>query len=202
MESIECGIIGRTRDNPGPRCYEAILPLRCLLLKQHRPEEWQYFASFESHINQLKSVPGDWAQTQANVVEQIRSGWSLADLFPPEEVEMVEGILYINTLEMPAEGSSVNHRHRLKLEIILLNMFVLFQDSSLPSGRAFYPLTSFASHDCVNNTFRTRGSREEEMGEESSLSPARAGNYQLPGFQTGDVVETRAKVDIKGIMPV
>ena len=56
----------------------------------------------------LKSCPfHDWSKTHLNVIEQIRSAWGLAEEFTEEEVERVEGILYINTLEVPTEGKLV-----------------------------------------------------------------------------------------------
>ena len=47
-------------------------------------------------------------------------------------VAETEGIVYINSLELPPD------------------------DDSTTSGRSFCPLTSYCSHDCANNTFRTR----------------------------------------------
>lgn len=36
----------------------------------------------------------------------------------------------------------------------MLNWFLVPDESS--AGKALFPITSFASHDCLNNAFRTR----------------------------------------------
>ena len=56
-------------------------------------------------------------------------GWRYSER---DLVEEVEGIVYINSLELPPD------------------------DEATASGRSFCPLTSYCSHDCANNTFRTR----------------------------------------------
>ena len=61
-----------------------------------------------------------------------KHGWRYSER---DLVEEVEGIVYINSLELPSD------------------------DESTASGRSFCPLTSYCSHDCANNTFRTRFSR-------------------------------------------
>ena len=85
-------------------------------------------------------------------MQQIREKWNQSQ-FSEEEIFRVEGILDVNTLELVNFDSE--------------------DQSGVTTPRAFYPITSFASHDCVNNTFRT--------------------------LQDGCLLQTRAKMDIKGI---
>ena len=51
----ECQIISQhvNRDEEGKILVDAILPLRCLLMKNLEEEKWNYFRSFQSHIQVL-----------------------------------------------------------------------------------------------------------------------------------------------------
>lgn len=52
-------------------------------------------------IQEYKSTP-EWSKIVTNVVEQIRLDWG-QDQFSVEEVERVEGILFVNGLELPVQ---------------------------------------------------------------------------------------------------
>ncbi len=86
-----------------------------------------------------------WNANKVNIVNQIRDKWQMKEIFGEEEIERIEGILDVNTLEI---GTN-------------------------PNARGFYPITSFASHDCINNTIRSLNS-------------------------TSGALQTRAKIDIAG----
>ena len=96
-------------------------------------------------------------------------------------VEEVEGIGYINSLELPPD------------------------DDSTASGRSFCPLTSYCSHHCANNTFRTR-SYSSYFNEISCIvgSNPESPLIKSNGFRRFDerlgavVQETRAKFNIAG----
>ena len=67
-------------------------------------------------------------------------------------------------------------KNTLILSLSLITLFLYVKEnkeekSEVTTPRAFYPITSFASHDCVNNTFRT--------------------------LKNG-LLQTRAKIDMKG----
>ena len=90
---------------------------------------------------------GDSRESQecALLVETIRESWGQQE-YSEQLIRRVDGILDINTVEHRVEGG--------------------------PSGRAFLPITSLASHDCRSNSVKDKVS--------------------VPGW-----VVTRAKVDIK-----
>jgi len=140
---------------------DLILPLRLLLLKDGKREDYDYLNTFDAHLEvqvdndshlthflqSLKADP-DWETTRENVV------FPLSSIFSIDEVEKSEGLLFVNGMAMPCSNESGENDG---------------------GGRAFLPLTSYCSHDCVNNTFRTRV--KDEKGRV--------------------ILETRAKMDIK-----
>ena len=87
-----------------------------------------------------------WASDMKNVMEQIIVRWQ-QDYSSTEELARIEGILDVNTIEFfpfatlaAAESTVANDR-----------------DQTRGSGaRGFFPITSFASHSCVNNAFHRR----------------------------------------------
>jgi hypothetical protein len=66
------------------RDYGAIGPLRAMLLKLHRPQDWQRFISLEHHNEERKALPV-WKDDE-KVVETIRENWNLGELFTAEEI--------------------------------------------------------------------------------------------------------------------
>ena len=93
-------------------------------------------------------------------------------------MEEVEGIVYINSLELPPD------------------------DDSTASGRSFCPLTSYCSHHCANNTFRTRSYFAEIsciVGPNPERPLINSNDFRRFDERLGVVVqETRAKFDIVG----
>ena len=93
-------------------------------------------------------------------------------------VDEVEGIVYINSLELPPD------------------------DDSTASGRSFCPLTSYCSHHCANNTFRTRSYFAEIsciVGSNPESPLIKSNGFRRFDERLGAVVqETRAKFDIAG----
>ena len=89
-----------------------------------------------------------WASDMKNVMEQIIVRWQ-QDYSSTEELARIEGILDVNTIEFfpfatsaLAAGESTVANDR---------------DQTRGSGaRGFFPITSFASHSCVNNAFHRR----------------------------------------------
>ena len=128
----ECGILAENLPIFEDKLdYQAILPLRCLLAK-NKSSKWEYLQMFEDHIQDRK-LTSIWISDRQKIVQQIREKWKQNE-FEEDEIFRVEGIIDINTLEL------------LEPE---------FEHSEVSTPRAFYPLTSFCSHSCVNNTFRT-----------------------------------------------
>ena len=145
QKSIECPIIAQNLPKFDEKLdYQAIMPLRCLLSKNN--PDWNYLQMFEDHVQDRK-LTAIWSSDRKKIVQQIREKWG--QNFSEEEIFRVEGIIDVNTLEL------------LDPE---------FEKSEVSTPRGFYPLTSFCSHNCINNTFRT--------------------------LKDGGILQTRAKTDI------
>ncbi|XP_053610761.1 uncharacterized protein LOC128675395 isoform X4 [Plodia interpunctella] len=70
--------------------YQALMPLRCLLLKKADPEKWRAVSAMESH-NELRKARGDiYPMNERNVVQRIKK-WGLQ--YDSEEIHTVCGIL-------------------------------------------------------------------------------------------------------------
>jgi hypothetical protein len=137
LKMPECPIIAKNlpklADNSGKVDYQAIMPLRCLLMKKTNPQIWEYCQMFQDHCND-RILTQSWEEDKKNIVLQIQKKWNLQSEFSSaEEILRIEGILDVNTLELLTKNPEISKN----------------------TPRAFYPITSFAAHDCVNNTFHT-----------------------------------------------
>lgn len=77
--------------------YQAIMPLRCALLKDEDPEIWSYFQMFTDHCLERKQTK-EWVENDKFIHDQIESGWRFGAL-SRDELRRVEGILDVNTIE-------------------------------------------------------------------------------------------------------
>ncbi|CAG9767203.1 unnamed protein product [Ceutorhynchus assimilis] len=106
--------------------FQALVPLRCLILKTTDPSSYAILMDMESHNGIRKNIPDLWALNQARVVDRIIKDWRLTE-FTPEEIHTICGILEVNAFEI---GQGVNIR-------------------------GLYPTAFLLSHNCVPNTNHT-----------------------------------------------
>ncbi|KAF4518907.1 hypothetical protein B566_EDAN006745, partial [Ephemera danica] len=142
-----------------PELYNAIVPLRCLYLRDKHPDKWKTLMSMEAHNEIRRARPTIWRTNQEYVVQPIREMWSLGDRFSELEIHTVCGILEVNAFEVGPPGRSI---------------------------RALYPRAFLMAHDCVPNTCHTddssgrlkvRASTQIRAGSSVTLSYA----YTLQG---------------------
>lgn len=105
--------------------YEAILPLRCLLLKTTDPTRWSELSQMEAHTEIRKNIKTLWSRNQTMLVDRIRSEWQMKDLFTEEEIHQVLGFIEVNCFEVGQNGAK---------------------------ARALYPNAFLLAHDCRSNT--------------------------------------------------
>ncbi|CAH2044304.1 unnamed protein product, partial [Iphiclides podalirius] len=110
-------------------CYQAITPLRCLLLKKEDPSKWKAISTMEAH-NELRLARGDiWPTNEKHVVQRLKS-WGLK--FENEEIHTVCGILEVNAFEVGGSGAN---------------------------ARALYDKAYLLAHDCTPTTTHTDSER-------------------------------------------
>ncbi|GLV35058.1 SET and MYND domain containing arthropod-specific member 4 [Carabus blaptoides fortunei] len=107
--------------------YNAIVPLRCLLLKTINMEKHRIMMTMEPHNEIRRNIPLVWNNNQINVVNRIIKHWGLTE-YEEEEIHTVCGILEVNAFEIGQHGISI---------------------------RGIYPTAFLLSHDCVPNTTHT-----------------------------------------------
>ncbi|RZB38993.1 msta, isoform B-like [Asbolus verrucosus] len=134
--------------------YNAIVPLRCLLLKESDPQAYADLMKMETHNEIRRNIPELWRGNQESIVNRIIFDWGLKE-YTQEEVHSICGILEVNSFEIGQQGVNI---------------------------RGLYPTAFLMSHDCVPNTnhvdeegsFRltVRASTRIEHGETITLSYA------------------------------
>ncbi|XP_044252452.1 SET domain-containing protein SmydA-8-like [Tribolium madens] len=134
--------------------FNAIVPLRCLLLKETDSWSYQHLMTMETHNEIRRNIPELWQTNQSTVVDRIRRDWGLKE-YSQEEIHSICGILEVNSFEIGQQGVNI---------------------------RGLYPSAFLMSHDCVPNTnhideegtFRltVRASTRIEPGEMITLSYA------------------------------
>lgn len=140
--------------------YEAIAPLRCLLLRQHcggdgGGGDWAAVAGMESHNEVRRGCAALWQRNERVVVQRLRDSWGFAGDFSAEDVHTVCGVLEVNCFEIGQnEGRA----------------------------RALYDVAYLLAHDCSANTshsdapgtyeMRVRVVRDVRAGEAITLSYA------------------------------
>ena len=129
------------------------------------------------------------------------------EYFPCPKEPNIKGGMYYNIRII--EKYWVNHLCNSLITLIInriLSWLILFSDntSATPSKtdnrrynsygcRGFFPVTSFASHSCANNTFHKRKNMNSEL-DEIYL------NHKQEKLEPQEIIlETRAKVDIQEV---
>ncbi|KAK5641885.1 hypothetical protein RI129_010432 [Pyrocoelia pectoralis] len=134
--------------------FNAIVPLRCLLLKQTDPSQYAIIQTMEPHDEIRQAIPEIWDVNQATVVNRIRKDWGLST-YSAEEIHTICGILEVNAFEIGQGGVSL---------------------------RGLYSTAFLMSHNCVPNTnhvdedkeyrLTVRASTEISVGQPITLSYA------------------------------
>jgi hypothetical protein len=78
--------------------YDAIVPLRCLLLKKHAPDKWDVLNTMESHCDIRREIPYIWDNNQTKVVDRIREKWGFKE-YTEKELHTVCGYLEVQTYQ-------------------------------------------------------------------------------------------------------
>ncbi|XP_049876356.1 SET domain-containing protein SmydA-8-like isoform X2 [Pectinophora gossypiella] len=105
--------------------YQALMPLRCLLLKKADPMKWAKVWAMEAH-NEMRRQRGDiYPNNEKHVVQRLKK-WGLE--YDPDEVHTVCGILEVNAFEVGGSGAN---------------------------ARALYDRAYLLAHDCTPSTTHT-----------------------------------------------
>ncbi|XP_022823209.1 protein msta-like isoform X1 [Spodoptera litura] len=109
--------------------YQALMPLRCLLLKTADPVKWTALSAMEAH-NEMRKARGDiWPINEKNVVQRMKK-WGLQ--YEDQEIHTVCGILEVNAFEVGGSGAN---------------------------ARALYDRAYLLAHDCTPTTTHTDSER-------------------------------------------
>lgn len=101
---MECTILQETKsanffnynDLPSIRNnFQAIVPLRCLLLKTSDPSAFATLMDMEHHNSIRRNIPEVWNGNQFNVVNRIINDWGLTE-YNEDEIHTICGILEVN----------------------------------------------------------------------------------------------------------
>lgn len=115
--------------------YEAILPLRCLLLKTTDPQRWDTLNQMEAHTEIRKNIKTLWSRNQTMIVDRIRNEWQMKE-FSEEEIHQVLGYIEVNCFEVGQNGAK---------------------------ARALYPNAFLLAHDCRSNTSHSDEPKTHKM---------------------------------------
>lgn len=115
--------------------YEAITPLRCLLLREYDKENWEKLILMEAHNDIRRKVTALWNRNQEVVVDRLRKTWGLTE-FSEEEIHTVCGILEVNCFEIGQNGAR---------------------------ARALYNEAFLLAHDCSANTSHSDNAATYEL---------------------------------------
>ncbi|XP_039756597.1 SET domain-containing protein SmydA-8-like isoform X1 [Pararge aegeria] len=109
--------------------YQALMPLRCLLLEKADPDKWAALSAMEAH-NSVRRARGDiFPVNDRNVVQRLKK-WGLD--YDDEEIHTVCGILEVNAFEVGGTGAN---------------------------ARALYDAAFLLAHDCTPSTTHTDAER-------------------------------------------
>ncbi|XP_038112332.1 SET domain-containing protein SmydA-8 [Culex quinquefasciatus] len=132
--------------------YEAILALRCLLLKRTAPDRYEKLLEMDAMNERRQQITSLWKRNQETIVQRIRDEWKFEE-FSEAEVHTVCGIIEVNAFQI---GPTEVH------------------------ARALYPEAFYIMHDCTPNTTHTdqpgsheltvRPTRDLKAGEPLTLS--------------------------------
>lgn len=113
--------------------YEAITPLRCLLLKQHDPNgAWLQLLSMEAHNDIRRKVTSLWSRNQEVIVDRLRNLWGFKE-FSDEEIHTVCGVLEVNCFEIGQNGA--------RARALYAEAFLLAHDCSANTSHSDDPVT-------------------------------------------------------------
>lgn len=107
--------------------YDAVLPLRVLLLKKYNPAAYHLVSILMDHNDNLDETT---VEKRNKIVDFIRINCALAKDFDPEEIHHILGILSVNSFVVHDGGED-----EVNTDLIGL-----------------YPWTSIMSHNCTANT--------------------------------------------------
>ena len=109
--------------------YGCIAVLRLLWTRDNRPDQWERLGFLMDHDAERRAELEFWKMFQRNVVQFIRRGLGLGELYSDQEINRAIGILRTNAFQ-------IEHPHLA---------------AQGTSGKAVYPTFSFMSHNCYNN---------------------------------------------------
>lgn len=74
--------------------FQAIVPLRCLLLKASDPSAYATLTDMEHHNGIRRNIPEVWNGNQINVVDRIIKDWRLTE-YNEDEIHTICGVLEV-----------------------------------------------------------------------------------------------------------
>lgn len=77
--------------------FNAIVPLRCLLLKTYDIKKFEIMMTMETHNEIRKNIRDIWLTNQLMIVDKIRNIWGLRE-YSEDEIHSICGILEVNVL--------------------------------------------------------------------------------------------------------
>lgn len=101
--SMECTILQETKSASFFNCkdwsslrnhLQAIVPLRCLLLKASDPTAYATLMDMEHHNAIRRKIPEVWSGNQINVVNRIVNDWGLTE-YNEDEIHTICGVLEV-----------------------------------------------------------------------------------------------------------
>ena len=108
----------RTKLDP-KKLNSAILPLRILVIKATRPDDWARLDRLMDHVEERKTQqPAKWTHVQENVVRFILDGLGLDKVFTDQEVNRAYGLVETNAIQSKTVTSSHN-----KIRYVLGQLF-------------------------------------------------------------------------------
>ncbi|VEN35142.1 unnamed protein product [Callosobruchus maculatus] len=115
----------------------ASFPLRCILLRSHKPETWQQILQLEPHMEERRHSP-IWRRHQITVEHFLRKHKALSDEDTLNElVQRICGVLDVNTFEVRPPNSNL----------------VVITNPEKQCLRGLYLNAALMAHDCNGNTF-------------------------------------------------
>ena len=87
----------------------AILPLRILVIKATRPDDWARLDRLMDHVKDRETQqPAKWTHVQENVVRFILDGLGLNKVFTDQEVNRAYGLVETNAIQSKTVTTSLS----------------------------------------------------------------------------------------------
>uniref|UniRef100_A0A182MY56 SET domain-containing protein n=1 Tax=Anopheles dirus TaxID=7168 RepID=A0A182MY56_9DIPT len=115
--------------------YEALLTLRCMLLKGVDPARYGRILDMDPLNSVRQAIPKLWNRNHREIVRRIRSEWGFEE-FSEEELHTICGVLEVNAFEVGQEPVK---------------------------ARALFPEACLLMHDCTPNTGHTDAPRTHQL---------------------------------------